>query len=321
MKLLDSHFEILQQGPKFNDGLKFVEDIGRTCYLSEDKKTEDSFSGFCERLIKSKHLAMMEFFTLYLKITAEDPRFKEVINFYNGNQFSHIFTFQDPSTGILTSWITTNYRVILENNRDKDTVFMVEEPELYHEKRRTVRFYCNRSVSHELVRSRLASFSQQSQRYVCYSKSRFGGELTFIIPDKMYRIRDERSECYDSLTHESYGYLKELEGERLVSELTTLDRGVSAWWDAMKRAEEDYRYLTLEEEWSAQDARDVLPNAVQTVINVCMYDCDWVHFFNLRSLGTTGKPDPNMKRLVDPVLQEFIDRGWIKRDGDQNLIW
>lgn len=314
MKLIDSHYEILEQGLTFSDGLRFVEDVARTCYMSEGKKTEDSYLGFCERLIKSQHLAMMEFFTLYLKVTSEDPRYKEVKSFYESNPFS--WTRTEVIDGVLTTWITTNYRVILENDRDKDSALMIE-PEPYHESRRTVRLFCNRSVSHECVRARLASYAQQSQRYVCYSKERFGGDITFIIPDKIYRIRDERAACVDSLTGESMEYLRKLTGEELVRELLIHDRGVCCWWDAMKRDEEDYKYLTLEEEWAAQDARDVLPNAVSTILNVCMFEKDWAHFFNLRSLGTTGKPDPNMKRLVDPIALDFLERGWIVKQGDK----
>lgn len=316
MKLLDSSYEVLSQGPSFDDGLRMIENIGRTCYKSFDKMTEDSFHGFVDRMVKSEHYAMLEFFTVYLEVSSLDPGYKDIVKFYEGNRFSKIITkyYHDK----LVSYITTNYRVIIENGRESDTVYF-SSPKDYHRKRYTVRLYCSRSTSHECVRSRLASFAQESQRYVLYTKERFGGELTFIIPDKIYRIRDEVAKYIDPLTGESREYLKELKGEKLVNELICIDRGVSCWYDSMKRDEEDYKYLTLEEEWAAEDARDILPNACRTVLNICMFDCDWVHFFNLRSLGTTGRPDPNMKKLVDPILEEFIDKDYIKEDIHGNL--
>ena len=143
MKLIDSHFEVLTQGPSFNDGLRFIESIGRTCYKSEDKLTEDSYRGFVQRMIKSEHYAMLEFFTVYLKITSLDPDYKTIVRFYENNRFSRInIVF---SHDVVVSYITTNYRVILENNRDRDMVYMCI-PEFHHFKRYTVKLYCSRSV-------------------------------------------------------------------------------------------------------------------------------------------------------------------------------
>lgn len=316
MKLLDSSYEVLSQGPNFDDGLRMIEKVGRVCYKSLDKMTEDSFKGFVNRMIKSEHFAMLEFFTVYLEVSALDSGYEEIVKFYEGNPFSKVIK-KDYGDGSVF-YITTNHRVILENSREPDLVYFSSSND-HHRKRYTVRLYCSRSISHEVIRHRLASFSMESQRYVLYTRERFGGELTFIIPDKIYRIRDEAAKYVDSLTGKSREYLKELKGEELVNELTCIDRGVSCWYDNLKRDEEDYRYLTLEEGWAAEDARDILPNACRTVLNICMFDCDWVHFFNLRSLGTTGRPDPNMKRLADPILEEFIDRDFIKEDIHGNL--
>ena len=317
MKLLDSSFEVLSQGLNFDDGLRMIEQVGRTCYFSFDKMTEDSFRGFVGRMIKSKHNAMLEFFTVYLMISSSDPDYKEMFDFYKNNRFSRRFS-RYTKDNKLVSYITTNYRVIIENNREKDLAYFCS-PQEYHIKRHTVRFFCSRATSMEILRHRLSSFAQESQRYVLYSKERFGGELSFIIPDKIYRIRDERAKYVDSLTGESLEYLKDLTGKELVNELITIDRGVSCWYDSLQKAEDDYKYLTMDEGWAAEDARDVLPNACKTILNVCMFDCDWVHFLNLRSLGTTGRPDPNMKKLADPVLKEFIKREYIKQDENGEL--
>jgi thymidylate synthase (FAD) len=311
MKLVDSSFIILNQGPTFEDGLRIIEEVGRSCYKSHDKMTSDSYQGFTERMIKSQHYAMLEFFTVYLRIDSHNPRYQEMDRFYELNPFSKVERVLSHSTSWL--YITTNYRVIVENGRESDLEFFVE-PQDEHRKRWIARLFCSRSTSHEVIRHRLASYAMESQRYVLYSKQKYGGEITFIIPDKIYRIRDEVAKYVDPLTGESREYIKDLHGEELVHELICIDRGVSCWWDAMKRDEEDYLYLTKEEEWAAEDARDVLPNACHTILNVCMYDIDWIHFFNLRSIGSTGRPDPNMKRLADQVLSGFLDRGMVRAE-------
>lgn len=307
MKIIDPSYEILNQGAGLDGALKMIEQVGRTCYQSEDRIGETTYKDFVARMIRSGHGAMLEFGTLYLKMPTEK------IDFYVGNPYSHVVLGQSHS------WVTTNYRVIVENMLEKDLAYLCEGPEDEHEKRTTVRFEVSRGVSHELVRHRLASFAQASQRYISYCKQRFGGEIKFIIPTKFYRLRDELAQTVDPLTYESREYLKDMTGKDMVMELNCLDRGASAWYDANERVEADYRYLTLEEEWAAEDARDVLNNAVSTVINVCMFDVDWIHFFNLRSLGLTGKPHPDMKWICDQVLEEFIETGRLKRDGELYL--
>ena len=315
MKFRDSDFEIITQGPGYEGGLKMIEVVGRTCYQSQRKITEDSCYGFVDRMKSSKHYAMLEFFTVYLKIEHTNPKFGKLLEFYRTNPYSKVKT----DTFEKTAWITTNYRVLVENNRESDLDFLCEKPEQEHLKRTTIRLFISRGISHECVRHRVASFAQSSQRYINYSKQHFGGEVIYIIPDKFYRLRDEYSKTTDPLTGESREYLKNLEGEDLVNALTCLDRGASCWYDNMVRTENDYKYLTLEEGWAAQDARDVLNNATSTILNICMFDEDWIHYLDLRALGTTGKPHPDMKRISDKVLDKFIEDKILTLDKEGKL--
>ena len=314
MKFKDSDFEIITQGPGYLGGLKMIETVGRTCYQSQRKQTEDSCYGFVDRMKSSEHYAMLEFFTVYLKIQNTDPKFYKSLKFYESNPYSKV----NMDTFEKTLWITTNYRVLIENKRESDLDYLCI-PELEHAKRTTIRLFISRGISHECVRHRVASFAQSSQRYINYSKQHFGGEIIFIIPDKFYRLRDEYAETVDSLTGESRGYLKNLHGEELVNALICIDRGAACWYDNMVRTEEDYKYLTLEEGWAAQDARDVLNNATSTILNICMFDEDWKHYLDLRSLGTTGKPHPDMKRISDRVLDKMIKDGIFKLDEEGKL--
>lgn len=116
----------------------------------------------------------------------------------------------------------------------KNIIKSGHESVLEHEKI-TVRIICDRGVTHEIVRHRIASYSQESTRYCNYSKDKFDGELTFIKP------------CFWDEDDENY---------RL-------------WKEAMKQVEQTYMKLILCGA-SAQEARSVLPNSLKTEIVVTM---------------------------------------------------
>ena len=90
-------------------------------------------------------------------------------------------------------YVTTNYRVLVENNWLGDLQHLCEPTE-YHEKRYSVKFILSRSIANEFVRHRVMSFCQESQRYVGYDKERFGGEIVFVIPDWVKILMNDLSE-------------------------------------------------------------------------------------------------------------------------------
>lgn len=172
MKLIESKVEILPQSDGLEGIYRQIETAGRTCYKSEDKITADSAKDFVQKMITNGHTAMLEHGTVYLCVEESNESSKEdfdvcneIYNFYRTNKYSKV-----NSTGIgsLTGhinryYITTNYRVIVENNRYSDLKFLrMCEPN--HHKRITVRFTCDRGVSHEAVRHRTFSFAQESTR-------------------------------------------------------------------------------------------------------------------------------------------------------------
>ena len=158
-------------------------------------------------------------------------------------------------------------RVLVEHDRLSDLKYICEPTER-HEKRITARFTCDRGVSHEIVRHRVMSFAQESQRYVGYDKEKFGSEVTFIKPH-----------WYD---------------EEFPTCLT--------WIESLKDAEK--RYMELREAGlKPQDARSVLPNATKTEIVVTGFESDWDHFFELR---TAGAAHPDMRKLA-LELQEKLN--------------
>lgn len=148
----------------------------------------------------------------------------------------------------------------------------------------SVRFICSRGVSHEIVRHRLFSFAQESTRYCNYSKGKFGGECTFIVPpdQEEWCVNDE--EYHD----EQYGGI-----------IIGSTKGL--WYDALHIAEIDYMEL-LKQGWTPQEARDVLPNALKTEIVVTGNYREWRHFFKLRC---DEKAHPHIRLLAKGLLEDI----------------
>lgn len=159
MKLIESKVEVIEQQPGLEGVYKQIELAGRTCYKSEDKITEDSAKEFVDRMIKSKHGAMLEHGTVYLKVSVkydnEEHCWPIPQNFFpfffERNKYSKVRKVE--AEDVCSWYVTTNMRVIAENNLFACLEFICEPTEM-HEKRITARFITDRGVSHELVRHR-----------------------------------------------------------------------------------------------------------------------------------------------------------------------
>lgn len=131
----------------------------------------------------------------------------------------------------------------------------------------TVRVICDRGVSHEIVRHRLASYTQESTRYCNYSKGKFGNEITVIKP------------CFWNGDDEKY----------------------KVWKQTIEQIELAYNKL-IELGASPQEARSILPNSLKTEIVMTMNLREWIHFFTLR---TSKNAHPQMREIAAPILKEF----------------
>lgn len=134
----------------------------------------------------------------------------------------------------------------------------------------TVRIICDRGVSHEIVRHRLASYSQESTRYANYANEKFGSEITVIQP-----------------AFWSAG-----------------SKALRIWEEAMLAAEEAYMAL-IADGASPQEARSVLPNSLKTEIVVTCNMREWRHIFMLRCAKAAH---PQMREIMRPLLNEFNSR-------------
>lgn len=285
MKLINPSFEIYEQGPGLEGIYEQIELAGRTCYKSKRPEGQTA-KDFVDRMIASQHYAMLEHGTVYLI-----ERWKEGMEIkpkYDNNPYSKVKVVN--FYGETWKYITTNLRVLVENDWLDDLQYICEPTE-YHERRVTVRFTTDRGVSHEFVRHRVFSFAQESTRYCNYSKDKFGNELTFIIPSWVDTIEPGTYED-DHEFPSMWGHDHWME---------------SIWFDNMIKCEKDY--ITMVREYlTPQQARQILPNSLKTELVMTGFVSDWQHFFDLRARGTTGAPHPDAKALAEPLMGEFYKR-------------
>lgn len=290
MRLCKPYFEIIEQQPGLEGIYKQIEQAGRTCYKSEDKITEDSAKGFVDRMVKSGHGAMLEHGTVYLQIKSRDAEnYHLFYHKYSSNPYSYV----NVGRGFVwnTLFITTNYRILVENDWLDDLKYLCEPIES-HAKRVTVHFVCDRGILAEFTRHRVFSFAAESTRYCNYSKDKFGNEVTFIIP------------CWLGWDEQNIHY-----GDFEKSGSGSIDSGlfINSLLDA-----EDYYLCLLKEGWKPQEARAVLPNSLKTELVMTGFASDWKHFFTLRSNKYgKGGAHPSADELVTPLYEEFVDRGYI----------
>lgn len=143
----------------------------------------------------------------------------------------------------------------------------------------TVRFVCDRGVSHEIVRHRIASFSQESTRYCDYQR----GHVTFVIPPWV----DIKPGAYT--------------GPQRTDIYSGADR---VWFIEMLETAGAYKLLR-ETGWKPEQARSVLPNSTKTEVVMTANLREWRHFFKLR---TAPAAHPQMREVAVPLLELFKER-------------
>lgn len=345
--VLPSHEHISKKGLT---PYEFVEKIGRLCYKSEDKITQDSSTKFVRGLVKRGHTAMTEHFWVhftfngnyvmlldqlgdfvwnvlkdagdtstffkYMQVTylpdivfvscpiraltiladwmtkmfsSEEldwkvpPLIREL--FYQvycsyGEFFSesvHLFKSDSVCTHCFSLWTEESFidRMIEHDFCDNEDC---KDIEIMKHVTHTVRFVCDRGVSHELVRHRPCSFAQESTRYCNYSQDKFGEEITVIKPLFFEQWTDETQSCQTEVYWN--------------------------WFRSCEYAEKNYFNL-LKLGATPQEARSVLPNSLKTEIIMTANETEWQHIVNLRAKGTTGAPHPQMVEIMQPWYEEL----------------
>lgn len=299
MKIIKPSVEIMRTGLEtdFCTPEQFIEKVGRTCYKSEDKITDDSAAKFVSNLIKRGHEAMIEHWNIIFK-TDEEHYGQFLYNWetllhsdalHIGESLRPYLRFTDHLdgdgnvrciiSGNMRAWrdyvkacvsafgfaprylhgvircyplFFPEYQDYVPTNLVSDILIPIYVNELTESERWahqdvTIKFVCDRGVSHEIVRHRVASFAQESTRYCNYGLDKFGSEITVIRP----------SWC-------TFG-----------------DDLYDDWCAGCYRSEADY-FIMLANGASPQQARSVLPNSVKTEVVVTMNPAGWDHFFGLR---------------------------------------
>lgn len=207
VKFISPSFKIDMLGQTGKDKLKKLEYIGRTCYNSVDKITDDSYEKFIKMLINKNHLSVLEFASF------------------------------------------------------------------------SVEFIVSRSTSHQMVRHRVASFMQQSQRYVTYND-----EMNFILPSWMSG---------------DYGYFYDVDIDGIT--LSVRNKNEEAFYRSSIQAAYTYESL-IDGGWRPEQAREVLPNATATLINIHTNLREWRHIFQLRCHPSA---DPKIREIMLPLLSDI----------------
>ena len=303
MKIINAQASVLVE----NDPIKKIEKCGRVCYKSEDKITEDSAEKFVANIIKRGHEAVLEHASFIFKVSRsvyEDLRGK--VNFVENHYPVKLYLRFTDSDGYVVSGNVRAWRdffrfsgvppymndfveanPILFPEFKSDSPFNLERGEwsirqistneivstyqrLVHEDV-SVKFICDRGVTHEIIRHRPASFCQESTRYCNYSKDGFGGEITVIKPMSF--------DCSDS--------------------------PYRIWKRSCENAETAYFDL-LDEGCTPQEARDVLPNSLKTELIMTAPLMEWCHFFNLRMSPAAHPQTQEVASYAYDAMNSFL---------------
>lgn len=269
MKVIKNKIEKLEQKHDLLGIYEQIEIAGRTAYKSLDKIEYDengrskTAKEFVERMVSINHGSTLEHGTVYLMI----PDWNGSIKDYHDNQYSTCNLCPNEDNYGNPLWaITTNYRVLVENNLLDDLEFLCKPTE-YHEERTTFRLTCARVQADSFVRHRAFSFLMESTRYCNYSDGKFGKEITIVKPTKI--------EDYEK----------------------SILMFVTSW----ESAERVYMNL-INNGVKPEDARDVLPLQLKTELIMTGTESQWEQFFKLR---ISDHAHPDAKYIAEQIKEQL----------------
>ena len=306
MKLIKSKVELIKQEPGLEGLGKHIEKCGRVAYQSYDKITENSYEAFVSMIKERNHGGVLEHGTVYLFINKIDYIASEGRDFdykrYDSNPYSIV---NIDSKG--NYYITTNFRVLFENDWLNDLKYQVDTPTRYHEKRISIKFICSIGIGREILRHRVFSMIQESTRYCTYSNDKFDNQLTFIIPEW---CKELPSGEYALLNSGKWIYT-DIDSDRVDKFTFKDDEKINGFLHSLLAADNAYRSL-ISDGCIAQQAREVLPLATKTEIVMTGTVNDWKHFLSLRSPAYGAKGvHPDCAKLADNIYDILISEGYL----------
>lgn len=266
MKLIENKIEKLEQKYDLLGVFEQIEIAGRTAYKSLDKIEKDdngrskTAKEFVERMVRMNHGSTLEHGTVYLTF----PFGRGADMMYGLLKYTSV----KKNPNILDSpvYVTTNYRVLVENNLLDDLEFLCEPTE-FHEKRATFRLTCARVQADSFVRHRVFSFLMESTRYCNYYDDKFDNEITVVKPVNWDEIGDNAKTFIASWKFSELGY----------NEL--IKNGIKP-----------------------EDARDVLPLQLKTELIMTGTESQWEQFFKLR---ISDHAHPDAKYIAEQIKEQL----------------
>lgn len=305
MKLVESSVKSLQYLRE--DGVRLIEYAGKVCYHSDRVPEDEKAWDFFQRLVDSGHHSVLEHVRFLVSSPTPNPEkendtqkgynrvMSSVCNgfFYKSanlrtinerklNNTASAIWFEKDNRYIYSKDVEAHFSKYLKYRPHLRSFDLKHFPELSPDNvfnkefalchfPFTYHIVCDRAVSHELVRHREASFSQESTRYCNYSKDRFNNEITCVAP--------VRSEDWSTKARQEF-------------------------IDSCDRSEQSYFNL-LKEGITPQEARGVLPTFLKTEIVMTMTGKQWMEFFRKRYFQETGKVSPEMLRVATTLHTLF----------------
>lgn len=269
MKLIENKIEKLEQKHDLLGIYEQIEIAGRTAYKSLDKIEYDengrskTAKEFVERMVSMNHGSTLEHGTVYLMLSAQGDN----IEYYTNNQYStcklcpYADNYGNPSFAI-----TTNYRVLVENDLLDDLEFLCEPTE-YHEERTTFRLTCARVQADSFTRHRVFSFLMESTRYCNYSNGKFNSEIEVVKPIRWDSFGEDQSVFMNICDVAEFAYM------------VLVKNGVKP-----------------------EDARDVLPLQLKTELIMTGTESQWNEFFKLR---ISDHAHPDAKYIAERIKEQL----------------
>ena len=307
MKIINPQVELWKQEPTLEGAWHQIARATRVCYQSKPREGE-SDEAFVNRIIIKPatredgiidfdkcHGAMLEHGTIYLTIPKN--YFVSRTIHYIHNKYSKVL-FDDLFNDNNNTYITTNMRVILENNW-KDDLRFICTPDL-HIERTTFSVITDIGCTRELNRHRVNSIAEQSTRYCTYSADKFGNEITYTSNDFLADCMNDLH--FDGFTIDSH-FFNEL-CEDIANNET--NHWTSSIYYIFGLLASEFAYLGLKENKVHNDmARQVLNLNTKSQAVYTAFDDDWQHFIKLRADNVSGKVHPNMKIIADKIKELF----------------
>lgn len=329
MKLLETKTQIIQQPDGLDGVYKQIEYVGRSCWMSQNMIKDDSAAPFVRSLQERGHTAPFEHGTIYLK---DESWTGSPLEKYKNNPYSRYNSIYldreeiEDGNDCYTEhkygyYVTTNYRVIVENNWFDDLKYMCPFDKEHHEPRITFHFVCQRAISAEFNRHRHNSPMESSSRYCNFSGDKYGREISICVSDWVIREAEKIA---------TPKYFKQFKGIEAVytcnKELSQYCYEVSNGYDIQNMNIIDYwlfANLACEHSYmnmirlgaKSEEAREVLPLDLKTELYHTAFLSDWLHFCSLRAWNSVGNhPHPEAMKLGYSVFEGLKYLGFVTDD-------